>query len=251
MLIKNPADFLKDLKNSPENFFVIHYSSRGLSLEITSIAITNYKTEKTNSFSTDAIAAELHIKKEDVKACFDKIELEMLHQFYKFIRKHKNKFWVHWNMRNQAYGFEHLEQRYRALGGKNAPEITYGRRLNLNDMLKNKYGSDYAKDRRMPSLMEMNGGIHRDFLLGEEEVKAFEMEEFACIHHSTLVKVGFFCDVMEKMISGTLKTSSGGFRNWFNKFLESRKKKVLDILGSLAGIISLLYIVYIIVTRLK
>lgn len=43
----------------------------------------------------------------------------------------------------------------------------------------------------MLSLMDQNGGRHRDFLGGKEEVEAFENKEFLRMHTSTLSKVGF------------------------------------------------------------
>ena len=121
---------MKELKERPENFYVIHYSceslydeNEALSPKITSIAVTHYATEQTVSFSTHAIAEELHIAREQVREKFDEIEKKLLTDFYDFVRDRRDKHWVHWNMRNLTFGFEHLEHRYRVLGGANAPVI--------------------------------------------------------------------------------------------------------------------------------
>lgn len=249
MIITNGKKFLEYLKTSPENFFVIHYSCQGLfenpdglSPKITSIAIVNYSNEQTISFSTHAIAGELHIEREDVRDRFNEIELELLRQFYNFVRDHRSKFWVHWNMRNLTYGFEHLEHRYRVLRGEDAAVIPVERRINLNDMLASRYGGDYAQHPKMSSLMEINGGRHRHFLTGEGEVQAFDAHEFTSLHHSTLAKVGFFYSVMKKMSKGRLKTSSRGWGVMLDKMFESRTMKAIGFLGTLGSIISILLV---------
>lgn len=138
MGIYNSGRFLREIKANPENFYIIHYSCQSLyddndalSPRITSIAITHYATEQTVSFSTHSIAEELHIQRDFVKERFDEVEYKLLQDFYMFIRDRRDKYWIHWNMRNLTYGFEHLEHRYRVLGGKDAPIIPVERRINL------------------------------------------------------------------------------------------------------------------------
>ncbi|QRZ13924.1 hypothetical protein JWJ88_04490 [Paracoccus methylovorus] len=165
MTISNSSDFFSQVKNNPENFYIVHYScqslnddNEGLSPRITSIGVTHFATEQTVSFSTHAIAEEMGIAREDVRGNFDRVEEKLLRDFYIFIRDRRDKFWIHWHMRNLTYGFEHLEHRYRILGGTDAAVIPVERRINLNDMLSRKYGSSYAKHPKMKSLMEINGG---------------------------------------------------------------------------------------------
>lgn len=114
-------------------------------------------------------------------------------------------------MRNLTFGFEHLEHRHRVLGGDETPIIPVERRLNLNDLLAARYGKDYAANPKMKSLMELNGGLPRHFLNGEEEVQAFKNNEFLRMHNSTLGKVGFFHSVIRKFLYGKLRTASRGF----------------------------------------
>jgi hypothetical protein len=211
MSITKSTDFLRNIKQKPEQFYIIHYSCQSLyddngnlSPRITSIAVIHYATGQALSFSTHAIAEEMGILRNDVVNHFDSIEEKLLDDFYSFIQDRRDKHWVHWNMRNLTYGFEHIQHRYRVLKKKDAPVIGVERRINLNDMLVDRYGSSYAKDPKMLSLMEMNGGRHRDFLDGKEEVTAFENMEYIRMHNSTLCKVGFFCAVINKMIKGKL-----------------------------------------------
>jgi hypothetical protein len=243
MSISNSGDFISDLKKSPQNYYVIHYScqslyddNEGLSPRITSIAISHVATEQTVSFSTHAIAEELGIAREHVRDRFDDVELLLLTKFYSFVRERRDRFWIHWNMRNLTYGFEHIEHRYNVLGQVNAAVIPVERRINLNDMLSDRYGSDYAKHPKLKSLMEMNGGLHRHFLVGEEEVQAFKNNEFIRMHNSTLCKVGFFQLVIKRLLNGTLRTSSKGFGITVDRLFESRKAKFAGLISSLMTI---------------
>ncbi len=244
MSINNSSDFIRNIKSHPENFYCIHYScqslyddNEALSPRITSIAITHYATEQTVSFSTHSIAEELHIPRDQVLAQFDRVELELLQGFYNFVRDRRDKFWVHWNMRNLTYGFEHLEHRFRVLGGANAPVIPVERRINLNDIIRDRYGKDYATHPQLKGLMELNGGIHRHFLTGEEEVQAFRNNEFIRMHNSTLSKVGFFSAAIGKLISGKLKTASRGWGVALDRLFESRQVKTLALVGTVVGIV--------------
>ena len=244
MSIVDSHQFIKAVKLNPENFFIIHYSCQNLNDEnvalsprITSIAINHFITGQSVSFSTHSVSEELHIPRDDVLQRFDEVEFELLSQFYRFIRDRRDKFWVHWNMRNLTYGFEHLEHRYRVLGGTDACVIAVERRLNLNDLIADRYGDDYAKDPKMLSLMEQNGGVHRDFLNGKEEVEAFESKEFIRMHVSTLSKVGFFSSTMRKLINGKLITASKGFGVKLDKLFETRTVKTVALLATLLTIL--------------
>jgi hypothetical protein len=237
--INSSGPFIKEVKDRPENFYVIHYScqslyddNEALSPRITSIAIAHYATEQTVSFSTHAIAEELHIAREAVQDRFDDVERALLQGFYAFIRDRRDKYWVHWNMRNLTYGFEHLEHRYRVLGGNDAPVIPVERRLNLNDLLAHRYGSNYASHPKLTSLMELNGGMHRHFLSGEEEVQAFRNNEFIRMHNSTLVKVGFLNAVIRKFVSGKLRTASKGWGVTLDRAFEARPAKAVGVFGT-------------------
>lgn len=243
MSISNSRDFIRKLKKTPDNFYIIHYScqslyddNEGLSPRITSIAINHYATEQTVSFSTHALAEELGIVREEVHERFDEVERELLTRFFAFIRDRRDKFWVHWNMRNLTYGFEHLEHRYRTLGEHDAPVIPVEHRINLNDMLADRYGSGYAPHPKMISLMELNGGRHRHFLTGLEEVEAFRNSEFIRMHNSTLCKAGFYHHVIEKMQKGKLNTASKGFLVMLDRLFEGRLAKAIGFCSALITI---------------
>lgn len=244
MSIADSSQFIKSVKSHPENFFIIHYScqnlnddNEALSPRITSIAINHYSTGQSVSFSTHSVSEELQIPRKDVLERFDEVELELLAKFYKFIRDRRDKFWVHWNMRNLTFGFEHLEHRYRVLGGRDACVIDVERRLNLNDLIADRYGADYVIHPKMTSLMDLNGGRHRDLLNGKEEVEAFERKEFMRMHSSTLSKVGFFSSAMRKLVDGKLKTASRGIGVRLDKLFEGRIAKGVGLVATLITLV--------------
>lgn len=243
MIIFNSRDLMKRIRKRPENFFIIHYScqslfdeNEGLSPRITSIAVIHFITGQAVSFSTHAVAERLKIDRNSVREKFDEIEFQLLEEFYKFVRDRRDRFWVHWNMRNLTYGFEHLDHRYRALGGPDTPVIPIEHRINLNDILADRYGSHYAPHPKMKSLMELNGGIHRDFLMGMEEVEAFNNNEFIRMHNSTLCKVEFFRIVINKLVNGKIHTKSNSLGVRLDRLFESRFAKGIALIGACIGL---------------
>ncbi len=244
MSIANSSEFIRELKKKPDAFYLIHYScqslyddNEGLSPRITSIAIAHYSTQQTVSFSTHSIAEELGIGRDKVIDRFDEIERALLDKFYAFARDRRDKYWIHWNMRNLTFGFEHLEHRYRTLGRLDAPIMPVERRINLNDMLSDRYGDGYAKDPRMQSLMNLNGGMHRHFLTGPEEVAAFREREFIKMHNSTLCKVGFFHKVVRLLLRGQLRTLSTGWGVWLDRIFESRVAKAAGVAATILTVL--------------
>lgn len=243
MGIFSVTDFLRTIRKKPEDFWIIHYSCQnlyggndGLSPRVTSIVTQHFATKQTHSFSTHSVAEELGIVKSKVTVKYDIIERQLLTIFFDFVRDQKSKYWLHWNMNNLIYGFEHLEHRFRALTKKEPPSIPVERRLNINDYLGERYGWDFAPDPRLLNLMELNGGRHRHFLKGEEEVEAFKAQEFIRMHNSTLCKVDFMQRVIEKLLSGTLRTKSRGYGQMLDRIYEGRTVKSLTLVGTVIGI---------------
>lgn len=244
MSIHNPKSFIDRIRRSPGEFFVIHYSCQnlfgdapGLSPRITSITVVQFETDQKFSFSTHAIAEELHIPKSEVEARFDEVESELLNRFYAFIQNYRGSYWVHWNMRDLTYGFEHLEHRARVLEITNPPVIPPQQRINLNDMLRARYGKLYVNHPQMPTLMDLNGGRPKDFLTGQQEADAFADGDYIKMHQSTVGKIGFFCSVMRKMVKSTLKTVSPSVGARIDRMFETRWMKILGLAGMIASII--------------
>jgi hypothetical protein len=236
-------NFFAQIRRHPSRFFIIHYSSESLfdsdhqnmSPRITSIVVRHYATGQAVSFSLHTIAEYLGVSKEEVGLKYNEIERELLKQFYDFVLERRDRYWVHWNMRNVVFGFEHIEHRFRVLNQKDPPIIPVENRINLNDVLKRRYGSDYVDDPRMPTLMNLNGGLVQGFLTGKEESEAFAAKDFIRMHTSTIAKVGFFSFVIGSALKGRLRTSGSGWGNKVDRLLESRKSRVIAVGATLVG----------------
>lgn len=237
-----------DFLNNKHNVYVVHYSCQnlnddieGFSPRITSIAVLHLRSKQMSSFSMHIIAEELEIKKDEIGKHFDEIEKNMLERFFTFAeKKGKSTYWLHWNMNNMTFGFQVLEHRYKVLTKKEPYHIDENSRYSISSMLKAKYGSQYARDPKMMNLMELNDGKHRDFLTGNEEVTAFKANEFVKMHKSTMCKVYFFADVLERMNANELKTETNQFRYKVNELYKNPIVQIVGILGVLGTFISII-----------
>ena len=236
--------FHKILENRRKVFF-IHYScqslsddNEGYSPRITSIAVLHLESSQMYSFSMHLSAEELEIQRSDIGDNYDKIEINMLSKFVEFLNKNiENTYWVHWNMTNINYGFEAIKHRYKILAKSEMPDIPELNRFNLSNLLKKKYGPKYADDPKLVNLMILNGGKDRNFLSGEEEVRAYKANEFVKLHNSTMCKVYFFRDVFNKAYNNKLRTKTNQFRYRVNEIYQSPIVQIIGIIGVFGTII--------------
>jgi len=204
---------MKHLIQNKNKILFIHYSCQNftdknheLSPRITSIAVLFNNGHILKSFSIHYTAEILHIDRNDIENRYNDIEKVMLSDFFKFAESQYDYIWLHWNMSNINYGFEALEHRYKVLTGKDAYKISEENKYNLSKLILNKYGKNCVDDPKMYNLMNLNGGIHRDFLKGEAEVKAFENKEYLKMHKSTICKVYWFSSIFFLLVKNKIKT---------------------------------------------
>lgn len=243
-------DFFREIGKHPERFYIIHYSSeglyddalaqQGLSPRITSIAVMHVSTRQTQTFATHALAEELSIPKDQIESQFDQIERAILERFYKWAQDRRTSRWVHWNMRNIVFGFEHLEHRYRVLTKSDPTYIPVEVRVNLNDVLRERYGHSYAPDPKLANLMRMNGEPDPRVMSGGEEASAFKTRDYIRMHSSTIGKVEFFRHVIGLAVAGKLKTAGAGLLVFIDRVMESRFARVIAFLSAVAGLLVLL-----------
>jgi hypothetical protein len=240
------GSFFKAIRKNPAQYFIIHYSSEmlfdenleGHSPRITSIVVMHYPTGQTQSFAYHLSADLLNIAKSSVEDHLDEIEHDLLSRFFKFVRDRRQMYWIHWNMRGQLFGFEHLEHRFRKLTGLDAPNIPVEVRLNLNDILRERYGSDYAEHPQLKNLMLLQGPLAKAFLEGKEEAECFKKREFIRMNESTTTKVHFFRHVIELALRGKLKTAGQTISARIDKLLESRTSRVIAFIALGLGLLS-------------
>ena len=146
---KRAFRILEQLKENPNSVLTIHYScesfydrTNGASPRITSIAIRNWGSGQTYSFSIHQ-QAEREIKSiDELELHYDDLEKKMLKEYYQFSERHDQYLWLHWNMRDINYGFPALEHRSKVLG-IDPYIIPEERRIDLARILVDLFGVKY------------------------------------------------------------------------------------------------------------
>ncbi|WP_198537199.1 MULTISPECIES: hypothetical protein [Pseudomonas] len=215
-----------DLYQDASRVYVVHYScesfyegSTGASKRVTSIAVRNLKSAQTKSWSLHK-SAELKGSLDTMSDELDSHERSMLDGYFAFLEQHKDCRFLHWNMRDEHFGFFALEHRYRVLGG-NPFELQDDKKVDLARVLVSLYGKSYAphvdskgRKGRIMSLTELNSVSDIDALTGEQEAEAFVNGDYLKMHRSTLRKLDMFANFFERTHEKRLKTDA----SWADKF---------------------------------
>ena len=227
-----------------EKLLFIHYScqsftddNEGYSPRITSIAVLD-EEKNLKSFSIHLAAEKMHIDRNEIENRYDEIERKMLDEFYDFAERHYDCFWIHWNMTNINFGFEAIEHRYEVLAGKKPYHIDEKNRVNLSRLIIAKYGRDCVDDPKMKNLMELNGGIHRDYLTGSQEVDAFKAKEYLKLHKSTMCKVRWFSIIYNLLNHNEVKTKKKNWKLFFKSIFEHPVVQFLSLVALLFSLCS-------------
>ena len=205
---------LNEIQQRPTEWRVIHYSCEsfydrkdGTSPRITSIAVRDYSTGQTQSYSIHQVAERSDVAIAEIGQNYDSLERHMLEEFYDALRKDPRAKYIHWNMRDVNYGFQAIEHRIRVLKGEPIV-VSDDRKLDLARTMVDKYGKDYVGHPRLPSLLKKNSIKPKDMMSGQEEADAFDSANYVGLHQSTLRKVDVIHNVAELAINDTLKTDA-------------------------------------------
>ena len=211
---KNGLAALHQLRDDERHVYVVHYSCEsfydregGPAPKATSIAVRQWSSGSTESFSVHQCAEELGIAPADITARYDEIERRLLSSFYECVRSKDGATWVHWNMRDINYGFPALAHRARILGVEPA-HIDDSKKVDLARLLVDLHGVGYAPHPRMASLTAINKITNKDGLTGQEEADAFEAGQYVKMHLSTLRKVDVMAGILGRAVDGSLITKS-------------------------------------------
>ena len=205
---KKEVKILRDIESNPSRYMIIHYSCEsfydrtdGKSPRITSIAIRNYDTGQTVSFSIQKEAEIAGIDFNNITENYNNLEKEMLKKYFLYISQHQDTIWLHWNMRDENYGFGAIEHRYKVLC-HGAPEglcvIPDSQKLDVARLMIKKYSVKYIGHPRLKSLLDKNHITPQDFLTGKAEAEAFEHREYIKLHQSTLRKVDVIANIIQR-----------------------------------------------------
>lgn len=243
---------LNEIYDESINAYLIHYSCESFyapdghsplanSTRVTSIAVRNLKSGQTKTWSihksaelcgqlasltamvkanaplasqsqdNDAAQADSTVR---ISQTLNPLEFDMLKGYFSFLENHSDSTFVHWNMRDDNYGFSALEHRFRVLG--RVPVILQdNKKFDLARELITLYGKRYAshtsqrgRKGRLMSVIELNKISDTDALQGAEEAAAFVNGEFIKLQQSTLRKVDVLANIFDRAHDKSLKTSA-------------------------------------------
>ncbi|MFO6292362.1 hypothetical protein, partial [Pseudomonas aeruginosa] len=185
---------------------------------VNTMAIRNLRSGQTQSWSLHK-SAELRGQLDSMKGTLDPLEKDMLKGYFSFLQKYQDHEFLHWNMRDDVYGFHALEHRYRVLGGKPF-ELPDEKKIDLARLLVRLYGKAYAPHKdsqgrkgRIMALAELNKVTDEDALTGAQEAEAFEQGNYILMHRSTLRKLDMFANFFERTHEKSLITNA----KWMDK----------------------------------
>jgi len=204
---------LKSIEKEKSNFCTIHYSCEGfldsgLIPRITSIAIVDFDTWQSQSFSLHISAQFLGISLEEINKNLNKIEEDMLKRYFNFLKKNDKTKFIHWNMRSDTYGFGAIELRGYVLCPNDVYILPNERKVDLPRLFTQLYGKKYIGHPQLTILIEKNFNLPEAFMSGPDEVKAFTKNEFVKLHLSTSSKAKSLPKLLRKAIDGNLKTDA-------------------------------------------
>lgn len=149
-----------------------------------------------------------------ISEILDPLESDMLNGYFSFLHNHSDSTYVHWNMRDDNYGFSALEHRFRVLGG-NPIILQDNKKFDLARELITLFGKRYAahtspkgRKGRLMSVIELNRIADTDALQGAEEAAAFVNGEFIKLQQSTLRKVDVLSNIFDRTHDKSLKTDA-------------------------------------------
>ena len=150
---------------------------------------------------------------DELDSHYNELEQEMLENFFNLANERKEHKWLHWNMRDENYGFHALELRYKILGG--APYVIQdSNKFDLSRILIGIYGKAYIGHPRLENLMNKNKISPPKFQTGAKEAELFEKKNYVALHQSTLGKTDVLSKVYQLAYESKLKTNA----NWWEVY---------------------------------
>lgn len=213
---KAARETLKALFAYPATVYAVHYACQSLkapgplaSARVGAIAVRQLSTGQVTPFSIADVAERNRLGIDEIAPNLDLIERRVLEGFFEFVRMNRQARFIHWNMRDNQFGFGALEHRLIVLSGapETVPEIN---RIDLARLMEDLYGADYATGRgKLEAIAALNSMISSGYRTGAAEAAAMEAGAFRDVANSTQAKVRIIADVASGAFDRTLKTEAG------------------------------------------
>lgn len=199
------------------NAFLIHYACQKLTSCVTprivSIAVRNLLDGETITFSIHQEAEASGRSGPLGEAVLDRLELSLLGKLSAFFGMHQRSLFLHWNMKDDVYGFAVIERRLSQLSGSKATlPVHRSQKINLAALMALIYGDDYAPRPHFESLAELNGFDLEGYLPGASEPEAFARGDYKAVMMSNIRKVALMAEIARCACDGSLRTTKNAWQ---------------------------------------
>jgi hypothetical protein len=202
--IQRNIDVLRIAIERQEAIFAVHYACESFFTAedhppgIAAIAISDLKSGEVSAFSRTDCPADT-----DPVDC----EIGLLRRFYDELQGRVETICLHWNMDRPEYGFSALATRWRYLTQEDPVCSAPRQRYDVDSLLSEQFGVDYAPHQKLPSVARLNDLDMRSFLSGQEEAAAFEKNNWATLTRSASSKAKIIGQIFSLACAGNIKTA--------------------------------------------
>jgi hypothetical protein len=205
-MVQDSLDLLRAAYASRESLFTVHYACQNLNevkdgpASIACVSFYNVHDGSAHAFSLANVG--------DSNTTPGDRENVLLLRALGFMREHAEARWLHWKMNRPEYGFSALDDRLRRLGGESPGQPPTGRCHDLEALVRERYGRDYARHPRLPYLLGRNKIATRHARWGAEEPALVSKREFMAVQQSATEKVRLLSELFVLLIKGRLQTDT-------------------------------------------
>ncbi|MGY1846162.1 PD-(D/E)XK nuclease domain-containing protein [Blastococcus sp. SYSU DS1021] len=200
-------DVLRTAKATREAIYTVHYACQNLTevkegpAQVYCVAFWDVNSGASTAFSSSTVGAADTTPTEREKL--------ILAGALRFMREQAGARWVHWKMSRPEYGFEALSDRLRWI----APEEALSpppadRRYDLDAIVADRYGRDYAPHPRLPNLIARNGLATRNARWAADEPALATQGQHLAIQQSATEKVRLLAELLDRLLQGRLQTEN-------------------------------------------
>jgi hypothetical protein len=199
-------------------FVAVHYATQSFfaakdaPIEVSAVAFHFISTATTVSYS-----------RADAPKGSDAVDAEkfVLASMKEFMAKHSDSTFLHWNMNRAEFGFSAIEKRWAYVYNTSAISAPHNF-VDVDELVKGKFGKDYAPHPRLESLAKLNSFDIRSFKTGKEEASLFDSGDWQSIGRSTASKARIIADIFSGLLRGNLRTAnSAGLINFADAPLDA------------------------------
>lgn len=199
--------------------FCVHYASHqpatASSATVAVLAVHMLGTQQTRLFSQLLMAERSGISSAEMPAHAPLLEKELLDEWHCFLdrmlSKYPGSYWLHWAMRDVAFGWPLLDHRSQLLL-KRALPIAEDRLIDLHATLALEYGAHFVEKPQLLTLARLNQLNHNDVMTGQEEMAALAHNNFAAVGRSTTRKAVILGELALRYARHELVIASAGKR---------------------------------------